>query len=132
MVDVLHGDVTVVLDVLHLLAVTVGLLQSLDNHSSGGGADSDLKIFELRGKTKNISAPDLRLPVLHRELDGDLQTLPVSGGLHDVLTDLLRTETKGTDLGSQGRGGSHLATDHAELDHTDLIWIEFGRHVECL
>ena len=46
MVDVVNGDVAVVLDVLHLLAVTVGLLQCLDDQGSRGGADGDLKIFQ--------------------------------------------------------------------------------------
>ena len=36
MINVLHGDVAVVLDVLHLLTVSVGLLQSLDDKSSCG------------------------------------------------------------------------------------------------
>ena len=44
--DVVHGDVAVVLDVLHLLTVTVGLLQCLDDQGSRGGADGDLKIFQ--------------------------------------------------------------------------------------
>ena len=46
MVDVVNGDVAVVLDVLHLLTITVGLLQSLDDQGSRGGADGNLKIFE--------------------------------------------------------------------------------------
>ena len=46
MVDVLHGDVAVVLDVLHLLTVAVRFLQSLDNHGSGRGTDGDLEIFQ--------------------------------------------------------------------------------------
>ena len=38
------------------------------------------------------------LSVLNGELYSDLEALPVSGGLGDVLTDLLGRETKGTDL----------------------------------
>ena len=38
------------------------------------------------------------LSVLYGELDSDLEALPVSGGLGDVLTDLLGGETEGTDL----------------------------------
>ena len=41
--DVCHGDVAVVFDVLHLLAVTVRLLQGLDDQGGGGGADGDLE-----------------------------------------------------------------------------------------
>ena len=43
LVDVVHGDVPVVFDVLHLLTITVRLLQSLDDHSSGRGTDGDLQ-----------------------------------------------------------------------------------------
>ena len=74
----------------------------------------------------------LGLSVLDGQLDGDLQALPVSGGLHDVLSDLLGTETQGTDLGGQGGGGAHLSSHHAELDHSDLIGIELGRHGQLL
>ena len=41
-VDVVHGDVAVVLDVLHLLPVPVGLLQRLDDQGRGGGAHANL------------------------------------------------------------------------------------------
>ena len=72
--------------------------------------------------------PHLSLSVLHCQLDGDLQTLPVPGGLHDVLADLLRGESEGTHLGCEGGRGSHLSSHHAELDHSDLIGIKLGRH----
>ena len=42
MVDVVHGNIAVVFDVLHLLTVTVRLLQGLDDQGRGGGADGDL------------------------------------------------------------------------------------------
>ena len=42
--DVIHGDVSVVLDVLHLLPVSVGLLQGLDQEGSSRGTDSNLEI----------------------------------------------------------------------------------------
>ena len=99
MVDVLHGDVTVVLDVLHLLAVTVGLLQSLDNQGSGGGADSNLiKVFLKHLVFLETIYSNLCLSVLDSELDGDLETLPVAGGLGNVVSDLLGGETEGTNL----------------------------------
>merc|ERR1711953_43105 len=62
--DVIHGDVTVVLDVLDLLPVTWRLLQGLDDEGSGGGDDGNGS-----------------LPVLDGQLDGDLETFPVLGGL---------------------------------------------------
>jgi len=71
-VNVLHGDVAIVTDVLHLLAVPVGLLQGLDDQGCRGGAHRN------RG-----------LPVLDGELDGDLQSFPVTSCLGNVLTNFL-------------------------------------------
>ena len=42
-VDILHSDVSVVLDILHLLAVSMWFLESLDNHSSSRRTNSNLK-----------------------------------------------------------------------------------------
>ena len=42
------------------------------------------------------------LSVLDLELTGDLEALPVLGGLGDVVTDLLGRQTKGTDLDKNG------------------------------
>ena len=75
--------------------------------------------------------PHLRLPVLHGELDGDLEPLPVAGGLHDVLSDLLGGETEWSHLGGEGAGGAHLAAHHAELDDLDLVRVKLGRHAEA-
>ena len=74
---------------------------------------------------------NLSLSVLDRELYCDLETLPVSCGLHDVLSNLLRGQTQGTNLGGQGGGGSHLASNNAELDDLDLIGVKLGRHSAC-
>ena len=41
----------------------------------------------------------LGLSVLDPELDGDLEPLPVRGVLGNVISDLLRGQTKGTNLG---------------------------------
>ena len=46
--DVIHGDVAIVLDVLHLLAIAWGLLERLDDHRGGGGDDGDLS-YSLSG-----------------------------------------------------------------------------------
>ena len=43
LVDIVHGDVAAVLDVLHLLPVPVWLLKSLDNESCSRGADGNLR-----------------------------------------------------------------------------------------
>ena len=79
--DVIHRDVAVVLDVLNLLPVPGRLLQRLDDEGGGGG---------------DHGAGGLS--VLHLQLHGHLQTLPVAGGLGNVISDLLGGETKGTNL----------------------------------
>ena len=79
--DIIHGDVTVVLDVLHFLPVPWGFLQGLDDESRSRRNDCN------RG-----------LSVLDLQLDGDLQTFPVTSCLSDVISNLLGGKTKGTDL----------------------------------
>ena len=100
--DVIEGDVAVVLDVLHLLAITWRLLQGLDDE--GGGRGNDV---------------DGGLTVLDGQLDGDLEAFPVLGGLGDVVTDLLGGETEGTDLGGQGRGGGNFTTNSPQADNLE-------------
>jgi len=56
--DVVHRDVAVVLDVLHLLAVARRLLQRLDDEGCGRGDDLDLGLPVLDGE---LLAPLLRL-----------------------------------------------------------------------
>lgn len=68
-----EGDVAVVLDVLDLLAVPRRFLQGFHDERSGRRHNRD------RG-----------LSVLDGQAHGNLQTLPVSGGLGNVVTDLLR------------------------------------------
>ena len=79
--DVVHRDVAVVFDVLDLLPVPGRLLQRLDDEGGGGG---------------NHGAGGLS--VLHLQLHGHLQTLPVAGGLGNVVSDLLGGQTEGTNL----------------------------------
>merc|ERR1712001_240019 len=92
--DVVQRDVAAVLDILDLLSVARGLFQGLDD--------------EGRGRRYHR---DSGLPVLDLELDRHLETLPVAGRLGDVVTDLLRGQTKGTHLRGQGGGGADLATN---------------------
>ena len=113
--NVVEADVATVLDVLDLLPVPLGLLERLDDERRGGGHDRDLG-----------------LPVLHGELDGDAEALPVLGGLlGDVLTDLLRGETERADLGCQRRRRADLASRHADEDLHHLRWVQLGRHGCC-
>ena len=69
------------LDVLDLLPVPGGLLESLDDEGSGGGDHGALS-----------------LPVLNAELNSNFEALPVAGGLGDVVSNLLGRQTKRTDL----------------------------------
>ncbi len=82
--NLIEGNVAVVLDVLDLLSVTGRLLQSLDDQRSS-------RWHHLDGG----------LTVLDNQLAGDLQALPVRGGLGDIITDLLWRQTEGTDLGGK-------------------------------
>jgi hypothetical protein len=69
--DLIKRDGLGVLDVLLLLAVPGRLLEGLDDEGRSGGNDGDGG-----------------LTVLDGQLDGDAQTLPVTGSLGDIFTDL--------------------------------------------
>ena len=69
---VVHFDVAVMFDVLHLLPVTWGFFQSLDNQSCGRGYNVDLSLTILDGKS-----------------DSDLETLPFLSGFDNVVTNFL-------------------------------------------
>ena len=109
--DLIKGQVAIVLDVLDLLSVSWRLLQGFDDEGSSGGHDFDGS-----------------LTVLNDQLAGDLQALPVSGGLGDIITDLLGRQTKGTDLGSKGRSGTYLTTHSSQVHDFNFSWIELWRH----
>ena len=70
--DLTERNGSTVLDVLHLLAVTRGLLQRAQHEGGGAGAHVDGGVAVLAG-----------------ELAGDRQALPVLGCLLDIITDLL-------------------------------------------
>merc|ERR1712025_290792 len=69
------------------------------------------------------------LSVLNLQLDGNLQALPLSGVLGNVVTNLLGRQTQRTDLGGQRGGGSDLASNGSEVDVFHLIGIKLGRHL---
>lgn len=70
--DLIKLNVSSVLDVLLLLAVSDGLLEGTDDEGRRGGDDGNGS-----------------LTVLDRKLNGNAETLPVASSLGDVLTDLL-------------------------------------------
>jgi hypothetical protein len=59
------------------------------------------------------------------------QSLAISLGLGDVLTNLLRGETERADLGGQRRRHADLASRHADEDLHHLRGVQFGRHGCC-
>jgi hypothetical protein len=69
--DLLERNALGVLDVLLLLAVTRRLLEGLDDEGRSGGNNGDSG-----------------LTVLDGQLDCDTESLPVTGGLGDIFTDL--------------------------------------------
>ena len=69
--------------VLVLLSVSGGLVELADDE--GRSAGNDLHLFHDESSLARYSS----LAVHDSELDRDLQTLPVHGGLLDVVTDLL-------------------------------------------
>lgn len=107
--DLLQGDVSVVLDVLVLLSVTRGLLESSDDQRRGRGDDG-------HGG----------LSVLDGQLDGDTDTLVSLGGLGNILTNLLGGQTEGTDLGGEGGRGTNLSTHGSQVDDLNLTGVELG------
>lgn len=105
----LQRQVTVVLNVLLLLAVTGWLLQGLDDHAGSGRQDLD------RGSA-----------VLHGQLDADAQASVFGGGLDNVIVDLLGGDTEGTNLLGKGRTSTFL-TDGADVDYILwLVWMGWG------
>jgi hypothetical protein len=96
--DLIERDRLGVLDVLLLLAVSWGLLESTDDQRRGGG-----------------NHRDGGLTILDRELDGDTESLPVASGLGDIFTDFLGRETKRTDLGGKSGGGTDFTTSGAQV-----------------
>jgi hypothetical protein len=60
------------------------------------------KIIVQSPKEKNrLGHFHLRLTILNLELDGDLESLPVAGGLGNVVADLLGRQPQGTHLHTQ-------------------------------
>lgn len=101
------------LDVLGLLAVADGLLELLDEEGGRGRLDLNLS-----------------LTVGNDQLDSDADSLPLLGVLDDVVTDLLRGHTEGSDLRGQDRGRGSLATVLTQVHQSDGVRVELRSHFD--
>merc|ERR1719154_394443 len=104
-------DISIMFDILDLLTIPGRLLEGSDNKGAGRGDNLDTG-----------------LSVLDDKFNGDLETFPVTSGLHDVISDLLWGQTQGTNFGSQGRCGCNLTSNNPQAYFFDLSGIELGRH----
>ena len=77
--------------VLVLLSVSGRLIELADDE--GRSAGNDFHLFHDESTLTHYSS----LTVHDSELDSDLQTLPIHGGLLDVVTDLLRGLSRHTE-----------------------------------
>jgi len=110
--DILKGYVSIVVDMLGLLAVTFGLFQRLDD--------------KCRCRRNHLNC---RLTILHDELGCHLYTLPVFGShLSNVFSYLFWGETEWTDFGSKWTRRTHLAAGDSDLHLGYLWWIKLWRH----
>jgi len=132
--NLVEGDRLVVLDVLLLLAVTRRLLERPDDERRGSGDDRDGGLTVLDGELDGHAETLLYsvqndnyivrtnfailsvfvLYVFSGIKFGGGFPYPVTSSLCDIFTDLLRRETKRTDLGGKGRRGTNLTTGRPE------------------
>ena len=82
---------------IYLLTIPGRLLEGSDNKGAGRGNDLNTG-----------------LSVLDDKFDCDLETFPVTSGLHDVISNLLGRQTQGTNFGSQSRCGCNLTSDNPQ------------------
>ncbi|EEQ38551.1 60S ribosomal protein L12 [Clavispora lusitaniae ATCC 42720] len=109
--DLVQRNVTAVLNVLFLLSVSWWFLQSSDD--------------KRRGRWNNGGSG---LSVLNSQLDSDLNTLEVLGGLSNVFTNLLWRQTQRTDLWGQGGRGTDFTTDGSQVKELHFTRIKLWRH----
>jgi hypothetical protein len=129
-----ESDRAAVLDVLDLLAVTRGLLERPDDEGRRRRDDRHLGLAVLdreldrHAKTLLLSrkhgekefappASEQRPSQVDRSpyLSPMEMTYPVTSGLGDIFTDLLRRETERADFGGKSRRGTDLTTGRPEV-----------------
>lgn len=97
--------------VLNFLAVSWGFLECFDDHGSCGRHNRDSG-----------------LAVLDGELDCDFQTLPVFSSLGNIITDLLRWQTKRSNLWGQCGCRTYFTSDCPKAHVLDGRRVKLGRH----
>merc|ERR1711976_885812 len=107
--DLIKVDVTIVLHMLDLLTVPLRFFQ---------GPDYQCRCSGYHGH--------LCLSVLYSQLYSDLQALPVTSSLGNIITNLLRGETEGTNLGGKGGGCTNLTTHGPHVNDLDFIGVELS------
>jgi len=105
--DGIHGDLSVVENVLGLLSITCGLLEGSEDE-----------------RTSGVEHSNFTLLVLDLDLDLNLDALPILGGLLDILTDLLGGHTDRGALGSKCSCGGNFTTNHLHEDEVDHVWVK--------
>jgi hypothetical protein len=106
--NLIAGEVTVVLDVLGLLAISEGLLELLNDERS-------IVRNEFDGS----------LSVLNGQLSCNSDTFPVHGSLLDVFSNLLWRHTKWTDLRGKDGRGTDFTTVLADVHNLNFsgVWL---------
>lgn len=104
--DVVHFQVSFVLDILDFLSVSRWLLQGLEDKWGGGW-------HYLDGS----------LPVLTADLNVNLDALPIRCCFHDVFANLLWLHTHGRAFGCKRSLRCDFSTDDFHVDEFDFIWV---------
>jgi len=88
-----------VLDVLLLLAVSRRLFEGLDDEGRGGWNNGDSGLTVLDSEPDRDTETFLLTSKQHIKQNNLRHTYPITSGLRDIFSDLLRGKTKRTDLG---------------------------------
>ena len=113
--DIVHFEVSVVLDILGLLSVSGRLFEGFKNK---------------RGRVWHYG--DGGFPVLASDLDLHLDSFPLLGSFHDVITDFLWLHTERGDLWSERGLGGRFSTNDFHIDERDCVWVKSSFRWHCI
>ena len=102
-------------NVLGLLSVSRRLLEGLEDEGTGGVHDTHFALL-----------------VLDLDLNLNLDTLPVLGGLLDIFTNLLGWHTDGGALGGKSGSGSNFSTNNLHEDVVDSKGVVSSFRGHCI